>query len=283
MTGAATRQGEHALDFEVRRRPSVRRLTVRSEKPAFTAELILAAMKRWACEYGEPPTMVDWEPARARRLGQPWRAERFESGEWPSVRMVRRHFDTFNNAVHLAGLPVRSAPSRLRPNISDPDAVLEAMIEWTRRYGDVPTMADWDPVRARRLRQDWRIARYNLGDWPSARTVSNHFGSFAKAASAAGLVPRVRSSRRADRRGDRSINRERLAQRMTADRSPGIKDLASSLSSLAAARGAGDPVAMHVALLGVAASALAWAELPDLDTSPVEQRPVAVRSRRPIT
>jgi|RhiMetStandDraft_4_1073278.scaffolds.fasta_scaffold2820906_1 hypothetical protein len=32
---------------------------------------------------GEPPSMRDWEPARARRDDQAWRAERFDSGHWP--------------------------------------------------------------------------------------------------------------------------------------------------------------------------------------------------------
>jgi hypothetical protein len=43
--------------------------------------------------------------------------------------------------------PPAARPGGSVRTLSDPDAVLEAMIEWTRRYGDVPTMADWDPVR----------------------------------------------------------------------------------------------------------------------------------------
>jgi len=67
--------------------------------------------------------------------------------------MVRAQFESFNAALEAAGLTPRRAPTRVRANLSDPRAVLEAMVEWTRRYGDVPTMADWDPVRARRLNQ----------------------------------------------------------------------------------------------------------------------------------
>jgi hypothetical protein len=88
-------------------------------RSVFSAEEILDAMRRWADMYGEPPVMTDWEPARARRLGVAWRAERFESGTWPTVRMVRGHFESFSDAV---------------------------------------AMADWDPFRARRLHQDWRAA-----------------------------------------------------------------------------------------------------------------------------
>ena len=71
----------------------------------------------------------------------------------------------------------RRAPARLRPNLTGPDAIVEAITEWTRRDGDVPAMADWDPVRARRLGQTWRIAHYRDGDWPSARSVAHHPGS----------------------------------------------------------------------------------------------------------
>jgi hypothetical protein len=51
-----------------------------------------------------------------------------------------------------------------------------------------------------------------------------------------------------------------------AKRTAGIKDLATSLQALAAARSDADPVAMHVALIDVAASALAWAEIVGLET-----------------
>ena len=205
--------------------------------------------------------MVDWEPARARRLGQEWRAERFESGEWPSARVVLRQFRSFNAAIDAAGLTPRAAPSRLRRNFTGRQSILDAMVEWTRRYGDIPTMADWDPTRARRLRQEWRIARFYDGDWPSARSVIVHFGSFATAAEDAGLVARRRSTHHDSRREERAANRLRAARATGASRSPGIADLASSLRELARARTASDPVLLHMALVDVAGSALAWAEV----------------------
>lgn len=205
--------------------------------------------------------MTDWEPARARRLGQEWRAQRFESGHWPSARMVRGQFSTFNAAIEAAGLPPRPAPARLRRNLSGPEAILDALIEWTRRYGDIPTMADWDPTRARRLGQEWRIARFYQDDWPSARTVAVHFGSFAKAAAAAGLIARHRSTRRAERRANQSANRLAAARASGTTRVAGVDDLATSLRALARARTAEDPVALHAALVDLAGSALAWAEV----------------------
>jgi hypothetical protein len=50
---------------------------------------VLEAIRRWNKRYGEPPTLADWEPLRARERGQEWRAKRFEAGDWPSTRMVR--------------------------------------------------------------------------------------------------------------------------------------------------------------------------------------------------
>lgn len=179
-------------EFAVRRRRHSGRkeTTARRRRAVDSAADIVAAIHRWAATYGEPPTMLDWDPARARRLGHNWRAERFDAGAWPTARVVRGHFTSFNEAIERAGFRPRRAPTRLRANLAEPAAVLEAIIEWVRRYGDVPAMADWEPSRARRLRQDWPIARYNQGDWPSLRTVVHHFGSLGAAIAAAGLAAR---------------------------------------------------------------------------------------------
>lgn len=246
--------------YEVRRLQPLRPVRGRGARAArYSPAEMLSAMREWADRYGEPPAMSDWEPARARRLGQEWRAERYETGDWPTTRMVCAAFPSFSAAVEQAGLKPRRAPSRLRANLSDPTAVLEAIVEWTRRYGDVPGMADWDPARARRLNQDWRVARYRLGDWPSVRTVAHHFGSLSAAIAAAGLTPRPRASQHADRRAERAANRHAVARLRSVERAPGITDLADCLGELAGARKAADPVAIHSALVDVAASALAWA------------------------
>ena len=131
--------------FAVSRRHPQKRRTASPSTRSFSNEEILAAIGNWSRRYGGPPTLLDWEPSRARRMGQTWRAERFEADVWPSARVVCLQFGTFNAAMEAAGFTARRAPSRQRANLSGPEAVLEAMIEWTRRYGDVPTMADWDP------------------------------------------------------------------------------------------------------------------------------------------
>jgi hypothetical protein len=247
--------------FEVRRRStSEQRIALRRRRP-YTPDEILVALRRWTQQYGEPPSTVDWEPSRARRNGQSWRADRFEAGNWPTTRIVRARYGTFNAAVEEAGLVTRQAPTRLRSHLADPSAVLDAIVEWTRRYGDVPAMADWDPVRARRLQQDWRIARYGSGDWPSTRTVLTHFGSFAAAIRCAGLAPRERSLPAEAKRDRRTTNRLRLAQRRALERPPGAEELAGCIKAVADARNSGDPVALDAALIDVAAAALTWAEM----------------------
>jgi len=251
-----------AHQFSVSRHPEARSNSNRQRRSSFYSRTeIVSAIRRWVDMHGEPPAMIDWEPARARRLGQAWRAERFERDPWPSARMVRGQFSNFNAAIEEAGYTPRAAPTRQRPNLSGPQAIIHAMVEWTRRYGDIPTMADWDPTRARRLHQEWRIARFNQGDWPSARSVALHFGSFANAATVAGLVARQRSTRRHQRRAEQAANRLAVARSSGASRPPGIDDLAASLTALARARTTNDPVSLHVALIDLAGSALAWADV----------------------
>jgi hypothetical protein len=97
--------------YEVQRRPlrSDARVSGAGRASAYTAEEILEAIRSSDRCYGEPPISIDWESARARRMGHPWRAERFEAGEWPTARMVRGRFGNFNDAVRKAGLSPRRA------------------------------------------------------------------------------------------------------------------------------------------------------------------------------
>jgi Homing endonuclease associated repeat len=153
------------------------------------AQVILDAIQRWNELYGQPPTLADWEPSRARRLGQDWRAHRWERGDWPSTRVVRSHFGTMSAAIRAAGLPARSSPARRRRHLASPETVLDAIKAWHARDGEPPAMTDWDPARARRDGQEWRIARFYEGDWPSIATVRHHFGTLNRAVLAAGLSP----------------------------------------------------------------------------------------------
>jgi hypothetical protein len=250
--------------FAVERRSAQLELAASSRgsstrSPRFSQEAIIARIQEWARVHGEPPTIRDWDPSRARRSGQPWRAERFEMGDWPSVGMVKRQFGTFNAAVQSAGLTPREGPRRVKRHLTGPEQVLAAIVEWTKRYGEPPTQPDWDPVRARHLGQRWRIVRYSEGDWPSLNTVVYHFGSLGEAVSAAGFQPR--------RGGDhgptvvaRRVQNLRSAAEIVAGGAPaGAPALARQVGAVAAARRAGDHERLRMALLDLASVAVRWA------------------------
>ena len=84
----------------------------------YEAEGILEAIRRWAGRYGESPTVADWDPTRANRIGQEWRAERFHAAEWPSADIVRAAFRTFNAAVEAAGMTPQPTPRRAPPRVA---------------------------------------------------------------------------------------------------------------------------------------------------------------------
>jgi hypothetical protein len=228
--------------------------------PRFARELIIERIQEWARVYDGPPTIRDWDPSRARRTGQTWRAERFEAGDWPSAGMVKRQFGTFNSAVQAAGFPVREGPQRHKRHLTGSEQVIAAIVAWTKRYGEPPTQADWDPVRARRLGQTWRIVRYREGDWPSLNTVLYHFGSLGEAVGAAGLQPR-----RAGDHGDgvaeqRASNLRAVAEIGAAiGARSGATALARQVEAVAKARRSTDAQQLRMALLDVASAAIGWA------------------------
>jgi hypothetical protein len=231
-------------------------------RPRYSREQVLDAIREWTRLHGAPPAVADWEPSRARRLGEHWRAERFSAGEWPSARMVGLYYPRFGDAIAAAGLepPLRRG-TRARSN--GPEEIVRAIREWTRRYGEPPTQADWDPYRARQLRQMWRIARYREGEWPSLAAVRRHHGSLSAAVAAAGV---------ADRGGDERIVRAAGARPLVMrgaerNRAIGPHALAGSLTRIAAARRAGDSEALERGLVDLAAAALRWADQVGADRS----------------
>lgn len=196
----------------------------------FDRDEIIDSLQRWTREFGEAPRVIDLEPARARRLGQAWRAERFEAGQWPSARMVTGAFRSMSVSLSAAGISPRPAPARTAANLGGSDAILDAICAWVRLYGEVPTLADWDPSCARRLGQDWRVARYHRGDWPSTRTIIARFGSVSAAVAAAGLPPRpIGVHGGAERVNARARARQAVAHSLSEGRAVGAGDLALGL------------------------------------------------------
>jgi hypothetical protein len=122
-------------------------------------------------------------------------------------------------------------------------------------------MADWDPYRARTLGQEWRIERYDAGDWPSMKSVRNHFGRLSEAIAMAGLVPRQQGQQRAriEFALDDDLRLHLAHLRVQRDGRTGSDGFASALRELAAARGSDEPGDLRTSLVDVAAAALVWA------------------------
>jgi hypothetical protein len=223
---------------------------------------LIAAVHRWVHEHGTTPRVVDWDPARARLCGRPELAERFERvGTWPRFARVREHFGGLGNLLRAAGYaPTPRRIGRYRVEWTSAE-ILDAIRRWTELYGEPPTLADWDPYRARRIGQAWRVGRYDAGDWPSAKSVRNHFARLSDAIASAGLVPRRQGQRRPQEALvlDPKIELHVATIRGLPDkREPGQR-LADAVKSVAAARARGDAADLRVALAEVAAAAMEWA------------------------
>lgn len=51
---------------------------------------VVAAIRAWTAEVGEPPTYEAWKPDMARRRGRPELADAYYAGEWPDAALVAR-------------------------------------------------------------------------------------------------------------------------------------------------------------------------------------------------
>ena len=242
----------------------------------FTRDEIISAIRRWQEQYGEPPTVFDWDPTWARRRGEDWRAERFEAGEWPTVAIVRRQFGNLSKALFAADARPRRGPTRGRAHLLSDDEILNSIREWHRLYGEPPATSDWAPARARSGGQLWRLDRYYAGTWPSTNTVIRRFGTFTEAVRRAGLEPRPRGRHTSAGgklpRDAREIIRRHLdAPRLTC----GPAVLAARVRGVADARTADDPEALRGALVDLAAAALSWADVVAVNEPPQMLRSAA--------
>jgi hypothetical protein len=223
---------------------------------------VIAAVHRWVAEYGRPPRVIDWDPARARHCGRAELAVRFEQADtWPRSTTVRRLFGGWGDLMRAAGYapaPRRTGRYRVEWTAAE---ILDAIRRWTDLYGEPPTMADWEPYRARRIGQAWRIERYDAGEWPSVKSVRNHFGRLSHAIASAGLVPRRQGQRRAqpDPVLDPDVELHVATVRGFSDSRPPAHRLAAAVTLVAAARERGKPADLRVALVEVAAVAMDWA------------------------
>jgi hypothetical protein len=115
-----------------------------ANKPSWTPEEILAALRAYPQEFGKPPAKqeLEWPPTG-----------------YPSSRTVRRHFGSFTAGLQAAGLEPREKRWSA-------DAIIEALREFERETECWPRSSDWTVA---------------CEDWPSASTVYNRFGSWQTA------------------------------------------------------------------------------------------------------
>jgi hypothetical protein len=164
-----------------------------------------------------------------------------------------------------------SAPRPRRGQLTAAD-IVDAIRRWHERYGEPPAMADWDPYRARTVGQEWRIARYHDGDWPSIKSVRNRFGRLSDAVAAAGLVPRRQGQQRAqpELAMDDDVLLHLAHLRVLHQGLPAPEGLAAAVRNVAAARASDQGGDLRASLVELAAAALAWAKA----TEPADDEPL---------
>jgi hypothetical protein len=123
-------------------------------------ETIIEAIRAAHRAGGRPPNRAEWRHGNA---------------EHPSVPIVVKQFGSWTQALLAADV----VPSRLR---WERETIIEALQRFVAEQGRPPTAADWS-------------RRDPEGRWPSARTVSDRFGSWRAASEAAGLGVREDWSR----------------------------------------------------------------------------------------
>jgi hypothetical protein len=83
-----------------------------ADAKVWTREAIVAAIREWVVEFGEPPATYDWNPYGARHtMHDEARARRFEdaAGRWPSVTAAFDRFGSWQAAIAAAGYEPRPA------------------------------------------------------------------------------------------------------------------------------------------------------------------------------
>jgi hypothetical protein len=119
----------------------------------------------------------------------------------------------------------------------------------------------------------WRICRYYDGDCPSVRSVAHH-ALLSAAITAAGLLPRRRTSQHIDRRDERAANRHIGSACSLPAQARGERPRVTPAGPRTRVRDIGihrDPLALHAALIDLAAAAIAWAEAPQVSRSDAER------------
>ena len=96
----------------------------------WTAERVVASIRRWVELYGEPPKSADWNPSSAKWSAATWRIDRYRAGDpetgesWPSLNAAKKPFGgRMGDAIKAAGFePNKPGPRNrkdIRPEVVD--------------------------------------------------------------------------------------------------------------------------------------------------------------------
>lgn len=108
--GAPTRYGGKTPGGVSYRCPPCGAIFNGQQLEVWTAEVIIERIREWNDIWGEPPAMPDWNPNKAREMGNEARARRFEKDRrWPWFTQVVAKFGTWNAGIIAAGFEPRVA------------------------------------------------------------------------------------------------------------------------------------------------------------------------------
>lgn len=130
----------------------------------WTAEQIVAAIRRWAADHGRPPTYSEWAPGDPR-------------GRRPCSLTVLNRFGSWAAGLRAAGYePGRPARSEWTAA-----GIVDALRAWAVEHGRTPAQLDWHLAAPGR---------------PTTKVVIARMGSWSAAIAAAGLTPNRPGPRR---------------------------------------------------------------------------------------
>ena len=102
----------------------------RQGRLTFTRGAVIQALHKFHDLYGRPPTRAEWSPPIAVSLGHPELAERFHNDAcWPTHKIVKRLFGSWNDAIVAAGYAPRVSRSTRRWTRDD---LIAAATEYVR-------------------------------------------------------------------------------------------------------------------------------------------------------
>lgn len=84
----------------------------------------------WAKRFGDPPAAIDWNPSAMKQRGRTHLLDRWNDGDWPSVRTVIRLFGTWNSFLMRAGYPPRLQADPERRGPGGAGKGLDHLPEW---------------------------------------------------------------------------------------------------------------------------------------------------------